>query len=166
MVKHKFWDGTWTIEHKSKDGELLHREVVKNALVDQGEMILLTTFFRNTDQPAAFFAGLCNDDLDETSTLTTMSQEPVQGVVGYTRIEIERGPIGFPTLEIYEGDYRIQSKELAWTAVGGTIGPVRTVFLATSLDNGGYLVAFVNMTAPRIITDGSTLTVRFQIRLQ
>jgi hypothetical protein len=78
---------------------------------------------------------------------------------------LERSAVGWPTLEISDGAYRLISKQVTLTAVGGDIGPVNTSFISTSIDNSGILVAFVTFDVPRTIINGSSLIASYQAAL-
>jgi hypothetical protein len=79
---------------------------------------------------------------------------------------LPRSPAGFPVLELDEGDYRIMSREVVFTAESGDMAQVNTAFLATTADNSGLLLAFVNFDTPKTITDGNSLIIRFKIKMK
>lgn len=164
MPKHEFWEGIWEFEIRDKQGKILEKFKMQNALVDQGERSLLDTYFRSQNAPSQFFVRLCNDTMDETDTLITMQGEPVGN--GYVPQILPRSSSGFPTLELEEGDYMIVSRDLEFTAEGGDITQVNTAFLATTFDNSGLLIAFVNLNTPKTINDGNSLIVRFKIKMK
>ena len=160
----KFWDGKFSLKLVDKEGKTLWEEVKHNSLSQQGEANFLDTYFRGLHTPTEFYLRLCNDTLDVGDTLTTIIGEP--SGFGYTPMLIERSAVGWPTLEINEGAYRLVSKTITITAVGGDIGPVNTSFISTTIDNSGSLVAFVTFDVPRTILDGSSLIATYQASLQ
>ena len=155
----------WTIRHW-RDGKVIWEDEKANSLVQEGEESILETYFRGdaTYIPTEFYVRLCNDDLVTTTTLSTVSGEPAD-TYGYEPQLIERSTVGFQTKELNEGVYRIISKLISFTASGGSIGPVRTAYLATTLDNTGKLLAFRSLTLSRTILDGDTMTLQFRIQL-
>jgi len=163
MSKHKFWEGIWEITH-IRNGKVIGREEIRNALVDEGEENLLDTYFRNQNAPTSFYFRLCNDALSETDTLANIQNEPVGN--GYSAQVVERSTVGFPTLEIHDGDYRVISKEVTFSSVGGEIGPVNTVFVSNTPDNSGKLIAFVGLSLTRTILDGDSMIVRMRIKMK
>jgi hypothetical protein len=159
---HPWYEGIWHFRHERK-GKIIWEADVHNTLVNEGERDVLDVYFRNSAAaPTSFFARLCRDTIFETSVLTTIVNEPSGN--NYSPIEIERSAMGFPTIELDAGDWRVVSKEIGWTALGGSIGPVNTCFLATSLDNTGKLIAFLNLPLERTILDGDTLYAFLRIK--
>jgi len=164
MKKHEWYKCIWELEFRNKEGALLHKIVKENALVNEGEQNILNSFFRSLGSPTQFYMRLCNDTLDIGDTLPTITGEP-DASFGYAPQLIEKSEVGFPTIELYDGHYRTISKQVTFTASGGAIGPVNTGYLATTLDNSGLLISFVNFDVPRTIIDGSSLLAKFQITL-
>jgi len=164
MSKHKFWEGIWEFEILDKNKNIIESWKKQNALVDQGEQSILDSYFRGQNTPTGYYVRLCNDSLDEADTLISIQGEPVGN--GYLATNLPRSISGFPTLELDEGDYRITSRDVQFDAIGGDISQVNTAFLATSSDNSGLLIAFVNFSTPKTITDGNSLVIRFKIRMK
>lgn len=172
MGHHKFYKGIWNARYVNKNKEVLWSIRKQNALTDEGEDSILETFFRLTASyiPANFYVRLCNDTLTETDTLSTILNEPTgnnydtQLAAGdYT---VPASTVGFPTKDTFEGDYRLKSKEITFTADGGDIGPVTTVFLATSSDNSKKLIAYLALPLTRTILDGDSMIVQFEVVLE
>lgn len=156
----------WTFREIDKDGNVVFEDKGLNSLTNQGEEALLETFFRNGTQyaPVQFYIRLCNDTLTQADTLSSISGEPMSN--GYAPQLVERSDVGFSTKQLDEGDFQLVSKEVAFTASGGDIGPVTTAFLATSLDNSGILVCFRALPIARIITSGNRGLVQMKIKLK
>ena len=165
--KHKWFDSIWNIKVVDKQGKIVWEDEGKNSLTDEGEEAMIETFFRAAAgyTPSAFYIRLCNDTLTETDTLTTVAGEPVS-TYGYVGQLVERTTVGFPTKELSDGDYRLISKEVTFTAVGGDIGPVTTAFLATTNDSTGKLVAFRALQVTRTITDGNSAIIAFRVKVK
>ena len=162
--KHPWFDCVWDFKYYKK-GKLIWQESTKNALADEGEEAMLETFFRADAvyTPTTFYMRLCNDTLAETDTLSSILNEPVGN--GYIAQEIQRSAAGFPTKVLHEGDYRLISKEITYTANGGQIGPINTAFLATSSDNSKKLISYVPTSIVRTILDGDSMTANIRIKL-
>ena len=124
---------------------------------------MLIQFFRNQEAPTEFYVRLCNDSLVETDTLDDILNEPSGN--GYSPQLVERSTTGFPTIELDSGDYRLISKTVTFTADGGNIGPVNTMFIATTSDNTGVLLAFLNLSLVRTILDGDSGTAELRIKI-
>jgi hypothetical protein len=165
MGKHLFYDSWWKII-QYRDGKEIWSMDKKNSLVDEGEEAMLESFFRgsSTFTPTQFYIRLCNDTLTETDTLVSIQGEPTTN--GYAAQLVERSTVGFPTKDMPDGDYRITSKELTFTAAGGNIGPVTTAYLATTSDNTGKFIAFVDLAMTRTILSGDSMVVQIRIKLQ
>jgi hypothetical protein len=162
---HSWFDNIWTIQHR-RNGKVIYEEIQRNSLADQGESAMLELFFRNDSAytPAQFYVRLCNDTLEKTDTLATVLNEASGN--GYTAQLIERSAVGFRTKELNEGYYRLTSKELTFTAVGGDIGPVTTAYLATTTDNSGLLICFKPLKMSRTVLSGDEMVVQMRIKLK
>jgi len=163
--KHLWFDNVWTIKHK-RNGKVIWEDSGRNGLADEGEEAILEVYFRNGTSyaPTEFYVRLCNDTLVETDTLATVLNEPTS-TYGYAPQLLERSLIGFPTKELNEGDYRLVSKELTFTASGGDIGPVTTAYLSTTSNNTGKLIAFRSLSLTRTVIDGDEMVVQMRIKL-
>jgi len=163
MGKHKFFEGIWNIKQIRK-GKVLWEITKRNALVNEGEMIVLDAFFRGSNVPTSFYIGFCYGEINEDSQLVHIPNEPDSGVNGYARAELPRSEVSFPTLELNEGDYQITSKEMTITASGGLIGPLNKAFMATSATDVGYLLSFLSLPTTITIQDGEDLTFSIKIK--
>jgi hypothetical protein len=155
----------WTIEHLDANGNVIWRQTqVPNALADEGENNILDVYYRGQNAPTTFYCRLYNDTPLETDSLADLTGEPVGN--GYAAQEIERSTVGWPTLALDAGDWQLTSKEVTFTASGGSWGPVTHAVLATSSDNSGLLIAFVALSTSRTLQDGETLKVTIQPKQQ
>jgi len=163
IKKHKFFEGLWEITYTNKDGEEVWKKTIQNALVDQGEYILLSTFFRNYLSPASFYIGLANGDMNDESTLTRIPNEPT--VAGYSRQTLGRSVSNFPLMEKIDGDWAIRTGAITFTAGAVAIGPVDKAFMATGSAGSGYLISYVSMPAGEVtVQPGDSLS--FYIRIK
>lgn len=166
MKKHPWYDSEWTIQCiDNKTGKVLWEEKKHNDLVDEGERSLLMTYFRAEEVPLQFYVRLANDAISLTDGLSNVENEPTS-VHGYVPQLIERSAAGFPTVEQVEGDWRVTSKQVSFTASGGDIGPVNVAYLATTLDNSGKLIAVLPFNESHVIGDGTSGLVVIRIRLK
>ncbi len=156
----------WDIRHFRK-GQLIYEELdKKNILVDAGEKAIIDVFYRKKDilyfpTSDIFYVGLYRGSIAESTVLTTIPNEPSGN--GYTRLQVERSDVGWPTIEQDVNDnWRVASKELEMTASGGSIGPVSGAFICTSSDNSGTLIGAVAMAVERTIQPGDKII--FQVR--
>jgi hypothetical protein len=160
--KHQYWFGEWEIFHWDRKGRLKSHEIIRNALADEGEELMLDVFFRNASQ-GSFYLGLCGGTPTDTTTLATLEGEPSGN--GYSRQEIERSSTGWPDLEQHEGDFRVKSKLVTFQASGGAIGPVTNMFL-TDVASGtsGNFIAWAALSQERTIEDGESLGCKMFIK--
>ena len=161
--RHLWYDATWNLKH-IRNGEVIWEETKRNALLNEGEENMLRTYFRAESLPPAFYVRLCNDTLVETDTLSTVLNEPSGN--GYAPYLLERSTVGWPTIEEDAGDFRVISKMITFTAIGGSIGPVSTAYLATTLNNTGKLIAANGLSIVRTILAGDSLQGTIRIKLQ
>jgi len=170
MGKHEWYECLWTIK-QVRDGKVIWGIKDKeNILVDDGELAIVDVFFRKND--SAYFAsnnlfwtGLCKGTISEETTLAIVSTLEPPALHGYSRLQIERSSVGFPeNPEKYEGHYRVITKEVSLTAVGGDIGPINGAFLCTSSDNSGVLIGAVSIDPERTILAGDTIYFQLKMR--
>lgn len=155
----------WNIKH-IRNGEVIWEDTGKNSLAQQGQEATLELMFRGTSAyaPAQYYVRLCNEDLVISSTLATVSTEPA-GTYGYAAQLLERSTTGFPTKSLISGVYTLTTKVLTFTASGGSIGPVKTAYLATTSDNSGSLIAYRGLSMARTVLNGDSMTLQFAIDL-
>lgn len=152
--------------HLSKSGEVLWgQNIVKNTIHLKGELYCLTALFRTdtTSIPANYYAGLDNRATPASSdTLDNLSQEPTQ--FSYSR-QATSSATGFDVALNNSGVYQATSRVLTFNAVGGTWGPVSNIFLATSVDNTGYLISTAKLDGSHFVGNGEKLTIRMAMTL-
>jgi hypothetical protein len=163
QVKMK-WIGTLDFRHFDGEGNLLYEELgVENALLDEGEQMVLDVFLRGATAVSSFYLGLCNSTPGETDTLNTLSNEASGN--GYARIAIEHSNVGWPTLALDSGDFMATSKTVSFLATSNSIGPVTSAFLCTSSDNTGKLIATAALSTTRTLANTDTLQVTYRVKL-
>jgi len=155
------------IKHLDRNGKVIwERRGLKNLIHSQGEQYCLTALFNTENQsiPANYFAGLDNRTTPALSdTLANLSQEPTQ--FGYARQAITSGS-GFSIALNSQGVYQATSNILIFNATGGSWGPVRNVFLATSSNNTGKLICTAPLDGPHTVVSGEQMTLRIALTLK
>lgn len=166
IKKHKWFESLWTVKQIRNSQVIFEVKDKPNILVDDGEKAVVDTFFRKKDSvyfaSDNFYVGLYKGTISETTTLVTIPNEPSGN--GYSRSQIERSSVGFPTIEQHEGHWRVTTKEISLTAVGGDIGPINGAFLCTSVDKSGVLICAVAVDPERLIIAGDTILFQLKIR--
>jgi hypothetical protein len=165
---NKNWQGLvkiLEIQH-IRDGKVIWQDQnILNTLHEQGEYFLLQCVFNNSGSlpPANLYFGLdARVLISTTNTISSIYLEPTSN--GYFRQPVSTVN-GF-TLDYTNGAYRAISQIVTFTATGGGWGPVSTLFLATTSDNSGLLIAS-NLLSDTVTTQsGDTLTMRMSLSLQ
>jgi hypothetical protein len=70
--------------------------------------------------------------------------------------------IGLNTDDIYQAT----SNVLTFVASGGSWGPVKNVFLATTVNNSGVLLSTAALDGSRFLNDGESTTLRLGLTLR
>ena len=126
------------------------------------QYLLEVGFSEEQSVPANFYVGLCTDtSLAEDASLG--DQTEVTGT-GYARQTIASNNTDITSAATGAADWKITTKEVTFTA-GGTWDGAKTVFLATSNDDSGKLIASVALSETRTLNDGDSLTLSIEIDL-
>lgn len=155
----------WNVTHRDRNGRVLWEGLaMPNLLHDEGEQyILQTSFSEEQTVPVNFFIGLdARVALAEADNLAALSGEPSTN--GYAREAVPSTNVGFVVTQD-AGDYQAKSQTVTFNATGGAWGPVDNMFLATSSDATGKLIASVALSAQRTLQDGDSLDVDITIKL-
>lgn len=175
------WKGLWDVEHKLAKprfrdilryvfGSSFKMKDLKNALMDEGEQVILELFFRNNNLMGAspFYFGLGNNGGTpgvpaETATLATITE--VSGT-GYARQAVARGTTDWGATALDAGDYQTTSATKTFSATG-TWTAADYLFL-TDVSSGtvGKLIATVALSASRVLQNGDSLQVSMKVKLQ
>lgn len=162
MGKHPWFDNIWEIK-LLRDGKVIWETSKKNSLTNAGERSILNTYFKNIEAPTTFYVRLCGGYIGVNDTLASIKGEPSGS--GYAAQQVERSSVGFPKLELIDGDYRLVSKTVSFSATSQW-NPVNYLFLATTSDNSGILIAGLNLETEKVLLSGDILQVAFKIRLR
>jgi hypothetical protein len=163
----KEWHGLMKIleiQH-IRNGEVIwEQKNLLNTLHVGGELFILTCCFDNDGSlpPANYYFGLDNraaisiDDL-----ITDLSDEPDGN--GYLRAAVASS--GQFNVDVLSNVYRATSQIVTFSATVGGWGPVSTLFLATTSDNTGILIASSPLTNSISLTDGDAINMRMALAL-
>jgi hypothetical protein len=130
------------------------------------EFVMLAVFAGGVDNayiPESYYFGLDNrGTIDVEDVLSSLSGEPSGN--GYSRIAVSSD--GVFSVGLANSHYRATGPVISFTASGGTIGPVSNLFLATSADDSGVLVATVPLTQTLTLSDGEGVNMRMGLSLK
>ena len=126
------------------------------------QFLLEVDFSEEQSVPENFYIGLATDEsLAEDATLVDITE--VSGT-DYARIAVASNSTDMTSAAAGTNDRKVTTKSVVFTA-GGTWTGAKTVFLATSSDGAGKLIASAPLSTERILNSGSTLTVAMSITL-
>ncbi len=126
------------------------------------QFILEVTFTEEQSVPVNFYIGLATDvSLSETASLG--DQTEVSGT-GYARQAVASDNVDITSAATGTNDYKVTTKTVTFTA-GGTWTGAKTVFLATTLNDTGVLIASAPLSETRTLADTDTLTIAMQVDL-
>lgn len=150
-----------------RDGKVIWKaNDLKNVTHLQGDEFCLYSLFQTTvaSTPTFYYIGLDNrDTLSVNDAMPSgLLNEPTTN--GYSRQPVSSAS-GF-TVSKVSGVYRATSLVVAFSATGGSYGPVKNVFLTNRIDNNGYLIASVALGSSRTFSDGDTFTLQFGLSLR
>lgn len=134
-----------------------------NALLDEGEQLMLDSFFRAASLTANFYLALLTATPAETATMATMSE--VTGT-GYARIAMVRGTSDFPTLALNGGDYQVTTLQKTFTATGTWTAATDLALVTVVSGTAGKLIATTALSTTRTLVNGDTLNVTLAVKLQ
>ena len=126
------------------------------------QYILEAAFSEVQVPPANFYMGLATDaSLAEGATLASLTE--VSGT-GYARQTVPSSAAGFTSATTGTGDRKLTTSIETFTAGGNWTG-ANTVFLATTIDGTGKLIASAPLSTTRTLANGDTLQVAIEIDL-
>lgn len=126
------------------------------------QFLLEVTFTEEQSVPANYYIGLATDaSLSETASLG--DQTEVSGT-SYARQAVASDNVDITSAATGTNDYKVTTKTVTFTA-GGTWTGANTVFLATTSNDSGVLIASAPLSETRTLEDTDTLTIAIQIDL-
>lgn len=157
-----------------KDNEVIWEAFnIPNTLHLGGEQFMISALFRSAagiSVPSFYYIGMDNrSTVSITDNMGSLTTEPAsngysrQAVSSATGFIIEEFTVSGDTSGIQH--WRARSQILAFTATGGSWGPVSNVFLTNRNDNGGYLISTASLGTTRTVGAGETLNFRFALNL-
>lgn len=163
----KDWHGLMKIleiQHVRNGEVIWEQKNLLNTLHFGGELFILTCCFDNDGSlpPANYYFGL--DDRATISIddlITDLSDEPNGN--GYLRAAVASS--GQFTVDVLNNVYRATSQIVTFSATSTGWGPVKNLFLATTSDNTGILIASSPLTNPISLTDGDAINMRMALAL-
>jgi hypothetical protein len=161
MKKHEWYDCMWKVEH-IRDGKVIFSQYKHNDLTNSGERSILNAYFRNTEVPTTFYVRLCRNFIGITDTLASVVETSGSG---YEAQQVERSAVGFPSIELDGADYRLVSKTISFSATG-TWTPSNYMFLSTSSDNSGVLIASAGLENELNMVNGDIFRITFKLKLR
>lgn len=159
--------------HKKNDEIIWEAFNIPNTLHLEGEEFMLSALFKSTagiTVPSFYYIGMDNrSTVSISDNMNSLTTEPSGN--GYSRQAISSAT-GF-TIEQFTitGDdsgiqhWRAKTQILAFTASGGSWGPVSNVFLTNLIDDSGYLISTASLGTTRSVGPGESLTFRFALNV-
>lgn len=165
----KNWHGLMEIvefTHFGKQGEILYREKnIKNMMHVGGEDFVLKVLFAGKTLPTNYYLGLDSRSSLEFSTLLSnlSGQEPT--LSGYQRQAVLSS--SFSITDLSNGHKQANSPIVLFKATGGSWGPVKNIFLSTSLgyDPTAYLISSATLGNNITVSDGEIVTMKMAMLL-
>ena len=151
------------IKHYRDNKVIWEEQNIPNIFHESGERFLFSVAF-DTDGgyevPTFYYVGLDNRSvIDYSDDIGSITGEP--SGFGYGR-QTASSSSGFG-ITLTEGRIRATSGILTFSATGGSWSQVSNVFLATSADSSGDLIATSALSSPRTLNSGDHLTVRLKL---
>lgn len=126
------------------------------------QYLLEVAFTEEQNVPTNFYIGLAADaSLTESAALSDITE--VTGT-DYARQVVASDNTDITSASTGTNDRKVTTKEVTFEA-GGTWDEANIVFLATTNDDSGKLIASAPLSAGRTLIDGDSLTVSIQINL-
>jgi hypothetical protein len=165
------WNGIMKIleiQHIRDNKVIWENKNLYNTLHVGGEAYLLACCFVNpgTFPPTNYYFGLDNRaTIDANNIITDLYDEPISS--GYLRAPVGSSvSSGGFTLEIVNGVWRATGQIVTFSATGSGWGPVSNLFLATTADNSGILLASSKLSNPITLSGGDSVNVRMSLALK
>lgn len=154
------------IEQVDADGKIIWRqENLHNIFHINGENFMLKALFAGLVLPSNYYFGLDNratlQDADTLSTIGAIGNEPTAN--GYFRQNVPKSAF---TVAVVGNHNLAQSPIVTFSATGGSWGPVKNLFMATSSDNQGYLISSVPLSQTLTLDNGQSINVRMGLSLK
>ena len=165
---NKNWHGLMKIVEIQHicNGEVVWEEKnILNTFHNGGELFVLSCCFDNGGSlpPANYYLGLDNrSTVSADDMLSDLVDEPTSN--GYLRASVSSSNAF--VIDTISGVYNASGPIITFTATGSGYGPVSNLFLATTSDNTGILIATAVLSAPITFTNSSSVNMRMRLSLQ
>ncbi len=127
------------------------------------QFLLEVAFSEEQTVPANFYMALGSDgDPTEGEGLADITELTGNG---YARQLVASDNTDMVTSAAGTGDYKVTTKTVTFTASGGAWTAANVVYLATTVDNTGKLIASATISPARTLQDQDTLDVSLIIQL-
>lgn len=162
------WNGLMKvleINHISNTGNIVFcQKNIKNILHNSGEEFILRTLFDNLEKTQDYYIGLDNrSSLTQADSLNTAYiLEPNQNSYERQVSSIDE----FSITTTLEGNIQANSPIISFKAIGGSWGPVKNIFMATSLGSNGYLISSASLSQSLTVNDGEIITMKMSFTLK
>lgn len=162
------WNGLMKIleiNHISNKKEVLFSQNnIKNTLHSSGEEFILKILFDDLQKNEEYHIGLDNrSSLNYSDSLTTAYiLEPNSNSYERQTCSIDEFSISTAT----GGHLQSNSPLISFKAIGGEWGPVKNIFIATSLGNSGYLISSASLSKTLTVKDGEIVTMKMSFSLR
>ena len=116
--------------------------------------------------PERYYFGLdYRPFVNNSDTMAIIANEGAEpSSNGYTRAGIDS--INQFSISVVGGITTAACPIISFNAAGGSWGPVRNLFLTTSISNSGTLIASVPLSAVLTVDEGETISLRMALSLQ
>ena len=138
--------------------------IVPNRILDEGAEALLDTIFEGANPLGSnFYLGLMGLAYDLTDGLVDIT-EPTHNTNGYARAQLTRNATDWPSIAKVNGVWRAMSKQVTFTASGGSFDEtVQRMFLCNAASGTTGVLFSVSGSFPeaKTLTDGQSLPVKY-----
>jgi len=154
------------LTHRDDRGMVLYRtENILNRVHLLGEDFILKVLFGGVQVPNLYFVGLDSRESlsSEDSIADLESSEPSS--YGYERKAINSND--FSVIQGASGIMQANSPTVLFTALGGSWGPIRNIFLSTGLGHASpsVLVSSASIGQNLVVSPGETVSMRMAMSL-
>ena len=164
----KNWHGLMKlldIQH-IRNGKVIWQQTnILNTFHSGGELFVLSCAFDNDGSlpPNYYYLGLDNrTEIQVDDILSDITGEP--GGNGYLRAAVASNAAF--SINLQSGIYTAYSPIVTFSATGSGYGPVSNLFLATTIDNSGILLASAQLSEPATFEASDSLNMRMRLALQ
>ena len=163
---NKNWRGIMKVleaQHIRNNKVIWEDSDLYNMLHAEGQKLILDAVFAGGSIPSSYYMGLDNrSSLAVADTLASLSAEPSTN--GYSRFTASASS-DFTIAAESSGNFKSQSVLLTFLASGGSWGPIKNLFMSSSLDGSGKLISSVALSEALTLVDGDIINLRINLSL-